>query len=334
MTPEAVLRIRLGPAQVAASQGITIEPVLAERRFQIGIGNPDAKDPRPSFEHVATAHFDIYVHGGSLAQSRVTGIANEREAGTQQIEALLGVKMQNRIRLIFYPDSASKTSETGHIGEGFAGNGNIVEIYNDSVQLDPYHEVAHIVADRLGDPPAMFTEGFATYVSERLGRPALRYLGHGHAPVDSVACRLAGRGELIPIATLFRFTKIGSAESKAEVSYPESASMVKYLIESYGLKRFRTLYSSLEASSAPSRIEENARVFERIVGQRLQDFESRWLASLSCKVPSNTSFPSPQSHGSRAHPGEPFAPGSRRPATEKTFPPQDLIRMGSWSNPR
>ena len=211
-------------------------------------------------------------------------IEAERAKGLRQIEEILGARLTARIRLVFYPDSATKTRETGHIGNGFADGTTIVEIYNAEIQLDPYHEIAHIVGGEVGEPPALFDEGFATYVSERLGSPVLRYLGHADARIDEAVCRIAAGNGLIPIGELFRFTEIGSAASRADVAYPEAASFVKYLIEVKGLAPFREAYRTLRSADDPSQVSRNEQAFTRIFGASVDGAEMEWRRSLPCQL--------------------------------------------------
>jgi hypothetical protein len=255
---------------------------LVERLYPLGHGNPAAFDPHTFFDILRTETLDIFARKGSLAQSRIHLIAAERERGLREIEEVLGVRFDRRIRLVFYPDSATKTQETGHVGAGFASGGTIVEIYNAETQLDPYHEIAHLVAGQLGNPPALFNEGFATYISERLGAAALRYLGHPGKTVTQAVCDLAASGQLIPLAELFRFLEIGSEESRPPVAYPQAGSVVKYLIEVIGLVPFREAYSVLVSSDEPGRIQENEEAFARIFGESLREVERAWRNSLEC----------------------------------------------------
>jgi hypothetical protein len=283
LSPEAVLRVRIGGVKYTADARPLVTPVLLERRYPVGRGNPAAFDPRASFDLVQTEHLDIYVGRGSLAQSRIQLIEAERENGLRLIEEILGVRLTTRIRLVFYPDSATKTRETGHIGNGFASDGSIVEIYNAETQLNPYHEIAHIVGGQLGDPPALFDEGFATYVSERLGTPALRSLGHADAKIDDVVCRVATTSGLIPVPQLFRFTEIGSAASRAAIAYPEAASLVKYLIELRGLALFREAYRTLRSTDDSAEVAANEEAFARIFGESLAAIEASWRRYLACQ---------------------------------------------------
>jgi hypothetical protein len=58
--------------------------------------------------------------------------------------------------------------------------------------------------------------------------------------------------------------------------------VVKYLIDTGGLDRFREAYSRLRSSSDPGDVELNRRSFERIFGRSILDVERGWRQSLSC----------------------------------------------------
>ncbi len=281
ITPEASLRVRIGTTSLSADGG-TVIAKLFERKFPVGHGNPAALKIRHIFRMLKTEHFDIYAWKGSLAESQIHQIASEREAGLRRISEILGVRFAGRIQLAFYPDADKKKEDTGHTGAGFAHDNIIVEIHNNQTHLDPFHEAAHIVAERLGSPPALFNEGFATYISERLGSMALLHLGHPEEKIDQAACNLARSGKLIPIQQLFKFEEIGSDDSRPEISYPLAASFVKYLIEVIGVERFREGYKGLVNSDDPAQIKRNEAEFVRIFGRSLAEVERAWLDRLSC----------------------------------------------------
>jgi hypothetical protein len=250
-----------------------------ERLYQVGNGNSSAALPQ-----LKTEHFDIYVRGEPLAQSHLNSIAGQREEALKELEGLLGATVRDRIGLVFFSDAGAKTKETGHTGAGLARDGMIVELHNAETQLNPFHELAHIVGDRLGDPPALFNEGFAVYVSERLGALPLDELGHPNRTVDQAACDLSKAGELLPLDELLGYEEIGSNESRPRVAYAQAASVVKYLINTAGLDRFRQAYAQLRRSREPRDLELNRENFERIFGQSVSAVEREWRQALSCEA--------------------------------------------------
>ena len=281
LTPEATLRVVWGTPRDGAGGLEIVEPVY-DTTLAIGKGNPAASDPRLAFDSLHSAHFDVFAWRGSAADRRMAAIAADRERALQRIAEVLAVPFTGRIRLVLYPDSASKTGQTGHIGAGFASGRTIIEIFNDSVQLDPYHEVAHIVAGERGSPPAMLDEGFAVYISQSLGSDALKYLGAPGRTITQVVCGYLRSNELIPIGRLFRFMDIGSDSTLPSISYPESASLTGFLIERYGIERFRDLYARLSSSTEEVDLRRNEETMAQIYGQDLGAIDRAWRASLDC----------------------------------------------------
>ena len=116
-------------------------------------------------------------------------------------------------------------------------------------KLDPYHEMTHVLMGSVGEPPAVFSEGFATYMSERMGEKALKDLGGGDASLYKRARQVKAAGEWIPLAELLTYTDIGPAESRPPVSYAEAGAFVKFLVDTYGKDRFLAAYAKLVNSS-------------------------------------------------------------------------------------
>lgn len=283
MSVEGALRVRFARVVETNRGGVDVGRFF-EESFQVGVDNPAAMHPAAFFDSLATAHLDIYAWRGSIAAREIHAIGEQREAALEAIADELGVTFPDRVRLVFYPDSATKTDQTGHVGAGWAWGENIIEVYNDLIRLDPYHELAHVVARRLGDPPALLNEGFAAYVSERLGADAFEFLGHPGLTADQVACESAGVGELIPLDTLFRFTEIGSQASNPPVAYPQAASFVKFLVERYGIDTFRDAYRMLVNTDEPVGMLANEEAFAAIYGAAPDGLERSWRQSIGCPI--------------------------------------------------
>lgn len=281
LTPEAALRVSLGAA-AGDSGNIAVREPAWEKWYPIGRGNPAASDPRSRFVTRRTEHLDVYAFRGSAAERDIDRIARDREAAVRIISEFLRAPFTERIRIVLYPDSATKFEQTGHVGMGWASGGNIVEIYNERQRLDPYHEIAHIVAAKVGSPPAALSEGFATYVSERLGSDALEHLGHLGRAIDAVTCALHAQARLLPLTGLLEREEIGSKESNPTVAYPQAASFTKYLVRTFGIEKFRALYAGLVSTSDPAQHARNRELLVHYTGQPLEMLERRWLAALRC----------------------------------------------------
>ena len=197
----------------------------------------------------------------------------------------LEVPLTGRLRLVLYPDSATKIAETGRVADGGAWGSTVVEIYGEVQRLDPFREIARLVASELGQPPAFLSEGYATYVSERLGADALAGLGHPGRLVDAAACDNIRAGLLIPLDTLIRLTELGSTVTNPAVAYPEAASVVKHLIERYGIDTFRDAYASLRSGDDSGTALANAATLELLYGRSPSELEREWRRRVGCPPP-------------------------------------------------
>jgi hypothetical protein len=281
LTPEASLRVGFFFPQVAPGGVTQWGGNFFQKKYFVGKGNRAVDyDLAQRFLEHDSEHFRIYFFPASLAARDVSAIAAQRESAFRKISELLGVAYPEPIRLFFFPDGETKKRETGHTGDGWAFDRTIVEVYNEQTKLDPYHELTHILAGRLGNPPALFNEGFAVYVSELMGADALKALGSPGKKVDEAVVAHRNEGKFIPLDKLFAFADIGPEESQPTISYPEAASFVKFLIANYQLEKFRQAYKSLENSDNPATIHKNEQTFRQIYGKLPSELEPEWLNSL------------------------------------------------------
>ena len=277
LADESTLRVRFFFPEVKAGGATDFLPPFFGKTYLLGKQNP-AADVTKLFERHDTKHFRIYCARTSPAAQNEEAIGNEREAAYEKISKLLGVEYPEPIILALYSDPESKRHDTHHIGDGLALGNNMVEIYG---KIDPYHELTHVLAGRLGDPPAMLNEGLAVYVSESMGADALKQLSSPGLKLDDAVAAHRKQGQFIPLDELFTFTDIGPDSTRPTISYPEAGSFVKFLILNYGLEKFRQAYKSLENGDSADTIRKNRETFRAIYGEFPADMEQGWLATLS-----------------------------------------------------
>lgn len=252
------------------------------RIYQFRTSQADWKERLlPTLEKRVTDHFDIYYSKGSTAEKEIDRIAQQKEQGYRQICTFLGADSDIRICMVFFEDGGTKQQQTGHQGAGWAYGNTIVEIYNEQERLDPYHETTHILMGPVGSPPALFNEGFAVYMSERLGARALEDLGGGQVTVHQRAKELKDKGDWIELRELLGYTEIGSRASRPPVAYPEAASFVKFLIDRYGKDKFLQTYRTLRNSRSQAVREGNIKKLEQIYGISLEVLQQQWEAALA-----------------------------------------------------
>lgn len=230
----------------------------------------------PKMVKYRTPHFNICYSANSTAARQIEQLEREKEKGYKEICDFLGADPDARIRLVLFEDKETKHWETGHQGMGWAYDNTIVEVYNEAEKLDPYHETVHILMGPLGSPPALFTEGFAVYMSERLGAHALEDLSGGTATIDQRTKALKADGQWIALQELISYVEIGSLESRPPVAYAEAASFVKFLIDEYGKEKFLRAYRTLANTNNAAVQQRNIEALTDIYGATLAQLDQRW----------------------------------------------------------
>jgi hypothetical protein len=288
LRPESVTNIRIGELATLntthGSRSFRIDFVMEDGQWKIHNirmvrdGNGDDWQTRllPKMRKRVTEHFDIFCYKGSTAEKELEKIAEQRERGFREICRFLGKDSDVRIRMIFFEDGVTKYSETGHQGAGWAFGNTVVEIYNEKEKLDPYHETTHVLMRPYGSPPALFNEGLAVYMSERLGADALDAMGGGESSIYERVRELNGKGELIELEELLTYNEIGSGKTNPPVAYPEAASFVKFLIETYGKDKFLKAYRTLRNSSDKATQQQNFKALETIYDKSLGELKTEW----------------------------------------------------------
>ncbi|UCG59840.1 MAG: hypothetical protein JSU70_10030 [Phycisphaerales bacterium] len=288
LRPESVTGLRLG-------EFATLNTTYSTRSFKIDFVMEDGKwkicnirmvrDDNggswqerllPKMRKRVTEHFDIFCYKGSTADKEIEKIAEQRERGFREICTFLGKDSDVRIRMILFEDGATKYSETGHQGAGWAFGNTVVEIYNEKQKLDPYHETTHVLMRPYGSPPALFNEGLAVYMSERLGAHALDAMGGGESSVYERVRELRSKNQWIPLEELLTYTEIGSGKTNPPVAYPEAASFVKFLVETYGKERFLKAYGTLRNSDDKATQQQNVTALKGIYGKSLRELKNEW----------------------------------------------------------
>jgi hypothetical protein len=281
LSPEARLRVRVGAPEEHTDGWVHVPEPVAVRTYDLG-GSPDAGAFIDRFDVERTAHLEVYALRGMFDHGELTALARRREHAVAELARLLQVTPPPRMRLVLYPDAAAKTADTHHIGNGYVTGTTIIEIFNDSIQLDPYHEIAHLVAGQLGWPPAWLNEGLAVFASEHLGADALGQLGSAGKSADHASCEFARAGELLPFSQLVRLDDIGPEGTRPRLSYAQAASFIGFLVRRHGMARLGEAYATLSAAGTH---EVNEAAFLRVFGVSLEQAGDDWLAGIEKMCP-------------------------------------------------
>ncbi|UCD29958.1 MAG: hypothetical protein JSV03_05640 [Planctomycetota bacterium] len=230
----------------------------------------------PQMQKKNTDHYDIYYFENSSAANDINIISEQKDKGYEAVCKFMGTKPEKRIRLILFEDEHTKWMQTGHQGKGWGYNDTIVEVYNQETKLDPYFMTTFHVTESYGSPPALLMYGFASYISEQLGAPPLKYKGGGNLSLYARVRELKDKGQWIDLDQLITYTDIGPAETQPAIAYAESGAFVKFLIDKYGKEKFLEAYKILKNSEDKKVQKQNVSTLGRIYGKSLTELENEW----------------------------------------------------------
>lgn len=214
-------------------------------------------------------HYQFYYMPNTAAERDLAQLAGLAEASLARITSLLKMEFDGQMTVYFVPRI---------FWQGGAAYGDKIQLisyldrnYTD-IETWTYftHEGTHALAQDLlqpkdngGGPDGVLVEGLAVWASG----------GHYRKePIDVWAAVVADSDQYISLAEL----RSGSFyDFQHEISYIESASFVKFLVERYGRDEFKKLYG--QATGDPARDKALAELLYHKDHTRL---EAEWLASL------------------------------------------------------
>jgi hypothetical protein len=137
------------------------------------------------------------------------------------------------------------------------------------------HEIIHLFGSTFGNPVALWTEGMA--VAFTVNAPAGDFVAKWNGtPVHLRARQLQQAGRLVPIGDLLETS--GFRHFDSDVTYPEAGSFVRYLLDTYGLDRWKQLYGKGEPNEIASSLRAH---FESVYGRSVDAVEADWLAMIA-----------------------------------------------------
>jgi hypothetical protein len=215
-------------------------------------------------------HFQFYHMVGTAAERDLDRLAHLAEASLARITSVLEMELDGQMRVylvprVFWQGGAAygdKVQLISYLDRNYTG----VEIWSYFT-----HEGTHALAQDLlqpkddgGGPDGVLVEGLAVWASD----------GHyRQEPIDAWAAVIAASDRYIPLKEL----RAGPFyEFQHEISYMESASFVKFLIERYGLHTFKELYGR-----STSDADHDAALVQELYGTSYEALEADWLTYLS-----------------------------------------------------
>ena len=190
---------------------------------------------------IKTRHFRIYYDRRSVDEIRMSWIAAEHEFRLQQIARFLKVRLPETIDSYLYPTAELKRSLIG------AGRTNITKPWQRSMHLNAEsveqilkHELVHLLAADFGIPVAGLSvspglmEGLAMAVEWEWGNRTPHEYAAGMFKFGLVS-------DVSTVEPILTFG--GFVQRPSTMSYVLSGSFIRYLIDRYGIEKFKRAYA-------------------------------------------------------------------------------------------
>lgn len=210
-------------------------------------------------------HFNIFYKPNSLAEKEIDFIAAALEKSFAIVIKKLALSDNfPKINYYLYPDNNSKFQVMGDKGNAnarikqFAVHG----IYNKKIKIVGRHEIVHLLTNKWGKPPELLRQGLAEAIEEKWHK----INHHQWAKNFRKNKKLIALKDLLDDKKFWRFNDL--------VTYPESGSFVKYLIDCYSLKLFKRLYKKLYYNLP---IKQKEKIIKTIIGKPLKELEKDWM---------------------------------------------------------
>ena len=180
----------------------------------------------------------------------------------------LGITCFKKIDYYKYRDRGHMVTFTGKEANGWADPDNFA-IH--SIWDWDNHECTHCYTALIGRPSDFFNEGIAVAMSTDPFNSDFEARWRNES-VHFWARQFKDEGVLIPLDNLLETDNFRSY--KDEITYPESGSFVRYLIDKYGFEKMKNLF---ELGNRDDPIEAIKQTFESVYGFPLNAVENDWL---------------------------------------------------------
>ncbi|WP_035290974.1 hypothetical protein [Clostridium sp. KNHs214] len=212
-----------------------------------------------------TENYIFHYNKESVAERNIENIINTQESCNKYITKVLGIKLDKKINYFL----CASREEVGELyGDndpcnGFARMPNeIYAVYNENIKCIGCHEDAHIISYTIARPKQAFIrEGLAMYFDKMWwgiwNEAWVKYYIDNNKLPD--ICHMMDDNNFF--------------EYSCEFTYPLAGAFIQYLINTYGIERFKKLYKNLE--------EDAFGPFNKFYGINLGDIEKEFIDYIS-----------------------------------------------------
>ncbi|MEK7452734.1 MAG: hypothetical protein AAB614_00700 [Patescibacteria group bacterium] len=212
------------------------------------------------WEVFETKHYVFHYPKDSIAEREIVHISITQEQAYTHIMSILKIK-ENPLKIQYYIYSSEKDKDVLMGDDGFAqalwDDYSIHIIYTEDIKPIGAHEDTHLLTLPWGVAIGFFQEGLAEY---------MRGCTWGKDKKSGEYFVQEGMAKnVIPSLESFLshiFWTENSGE-KAEYYYPLAGVFTRFLIEKFGLDKYRDFYQKIHRDNS---LEENKKIFEGIIG--------------------------------------------------------------------
>jgi hypothetical protein len=234
-----------------------LEPTLRAMVHSVRIAEFDQSPPYDKWLTFRTSHVVFHYLPDTWVVSEIKGIAIEHETAFADNVEFLELDYEGPIDVYLYTSEESFYRATAR-DAGFAIN-EASEVHTRWFAEDdhqtPGHEITHVITyQAIGQPSeALLGEGIAVW------------LDHGGNVYHSLCAELYAKGQLVPLSDF-----IGDGWDGSAAAYYEAGSFVGFLLESYGVDKFRKLFTAADLDTA----------LKKTYRTNLAALEKKWIKSL------------------------------------------------------
>ena len=208
-------------------------------------------------------HFRIHFPENSPIKDDIDNFAQTRDDTYERINDILQINFKDTIDLFVYNSLKQGERYRVTLNSAWPEDKQVHCALGGSFD----HEITHVLSYYIGEYRTIYAP-IVEGLSEFLGKPDVHF--------DSIAANHLKNQSIIPLDVLFeKWNKQSSL-----ISYPQAGSLVKLLIEEYGVEKFKTLWTSKEKIDIS---------LKQIYGLSLADLEREWLERLNHVKPATLS---------------------------------------------
>jgi hypothetical protein len=207
------------------------------------------------WERHESEHFIFYYSSHHLDVHEITLIASHQEDLYSHITDILDIEFHEKITYYLYGNREDYGSTPGAYAMGTEIRFLCIFCVDMCKNgLNDAHEMTHALSTVIGNQHGLLSEGLAVYVEDH-------YIGGEN--LHSIVKILHNQGELTPPSDL-----LGDFWCDICFNYDIAGSFATFLIETYGMDRFKELYAHEPGWDS----------FNAVYGKSLTELEAQWIA--------------------------------------------------------